>query len=112
VAVGAVELCLERDYITTFGLGTGDSDFTPLVHKLREHNKQVIGLGVQMSTSALLPPACDEFLFYERLEGVEVPKPRFIVPPSSGGSGGPRRRPEDAACRSPHLDGRSARVRA
>ncbi len=80
MAVDAVEMCLERDYITTFVLGTGDSDFTPLVHKLREHNKQVIGLGIQMSTSALLPPACDEFLFYERLEGVEVPKRRAIVP--------------------------------
>ncbi len=91
MAVDAVELCLERDYITTFVLGTGDSDFTPLVHKLREHNKQVIGLGVQMSTSALLPPACDEFLFYERLEGVEVPKRRIIVP---RGSGGRRRRPQ------------------
>ena len=79
MAVDAIELCLERDYITTFVLGTGDSDFTPLVHKLREHDKQVIGLGVQMSTSALLPPACDEFLFYERLEGVEVPKRRAIV---------------------------------
>jgi len=91
MAVDAVELCLERDYITTFVLGTGDSDFTPLVHKLREHNKQVIGLGVQMSTSALLPPACDEFLFYERLEGVEVPKRRIIVP---RGPGGRRRRPQ------------------
>ncbi len=93
MAVDAVELCLERDYITTFVLGTGDSDFTPLVHKLREHNKQVIGLGVQMSTSALLPPACDEFLFYERLEGVEVPAKgrRTIVPRGRGGRG---RRPQ------------------
>ena len=61
----------ERGYITTFVLGTGDSDFTPLVHKLRELNRRVIGIGVEASTSALLPPACDEFLFYERLEGVE-----------------------------------------
>ena len=43
----------------------------PLVHKLRELNRRVIGIGVEASTSALLPPACDEFLFYERLEGVE-----------------------------------------
>jgi hypothetical protein len=57
-------------------LGTGDSDFTPLVHKLRELNRRVIGIGIEASTSALLPPACDEFLFYERLEGVEVAKPR------------------------------------
>jgi uncharacterized protein (TIGR00288 family) len=71
MAVDAVELSFERDYITTFVLGTGDSDFTPLVHKLRELNKRVIGVGIESSTSALLPPACDEFLFYERLEGVE-----------------------------------------
>jgi uncharacterized protein (TIGR00288 family) len=71
MAVDAIELCFERNYITTFVLGTGDSDFTPLVHKLRELNRRVIGIGVEASTSALLPPACDEFLFYERLEGVE-----------------------------------------
>ena len=69
MAVDAIELCFERDYITTFVLGTGDSDFTPLVHKLRELNRRVIGIGIEASTSALLPPACDEFLFYERLEG-------------------------------------------
>ncbi|MCU1467300.1 MAG: hypothetical protein JWM72_3228 [Actinomycetia bacterium] len=72
MAVDAIELCFERDYITTFVLGTGDSDFTPLVHKLRELNRRVIGIGVEASTSSLLPPACDEFLFYERLEGVEL----------------------------------------
>jgi hypothetical protein len=55
---------------------TGDSDFTPLVHKLRELNKRVIGVGVEKTTSALLPPACDEFLYYDRLEGVEIPPAR------------------------------------
>jgi uncharacterized protein (TIGR00288 family) len=75
MAVDAVELSFERDYITTFVLGTGDSDFTPLVHKLRELNRRVIGIGVEASTSALLPAACDEFLFYERLEGVEPKRP-------------------------------------
>src|SRR3954447_4200655 len=75
MAVDAVELSFERDYITTFVLGTGDSDFTPLVHKLRELNKRVIGIGVEASTSALLPASCDEFLFYERLEGVEAKRP-------------------------------------
>lgn len=74
MAVDAIELCFERDYITTYVIGTGDSDFTPLVAKLRELNRRVIGLGLQASTSALLPPACDEFLFYERLEGVHVPE--------------------------------------
>lgn len=71
LAVDALEMAFERDYLTTFVIGTGDSDFTPLVHKLRELNKKVIGVGVKNSTSALLPPACDEFLFYDRLEGVE-----------------------------------------
>jgi uncharacterized protein (TIGR00288 family) len=71
MAVDAIELSFERDYVTTFVLGTGDSDFTPLVHKLRELNRRVIGIGVEASTSALLPAACDEFLFYERLEGIE-----------------------------------------
>ncbi|HEY5172230.1 MAG TPA: NYN domain-containing protein [Acidimicrobiia bacterium] len=78
MAVDAIELCFERDYITTFVLGTGDSDFTPLVHKLRELNRRVIGIGVEASTSALLPPACDEFLFYERLEGVEPAEARRV----------------------------------
>ena len=71
MVVDAIEVAFERDYITTFVICTGDSDFTPLVHKLRELNKKVIGVGVKASTSALLPPACDEFLFYENLDGVE-----------------------------------------
>ena len=69
LAVDALELALEREYITTFVIGSGDSDFTPLVLKLRELNKRVIGVGVEGSTSELLPGACDEFLFYERLAG-------------------------------------------
>jgi uncharacterized LabA/DUF88 family protein len=75
MAVDAIELCFERDYITTYVIGTGDSDFTPLVGKLRELNRRVIGVGLAASTSSLLPPACDEFLFYERLEGVNLPEP-------------------------------------
>lgn len=70
MAVDAIELAFEREYVTTFVICTGDSDFTPLVHKLRELNKKVIGVGVKASTSNMLPPACDEFLFYDNLEGV------------------------------------------
>ena len=88
MAVDAIELAFERDYVTTFVIGTGDSDFTPLVHKLRELNKRVIGVGVRASTSNMLPPACDEFLFYESLEGVEVRAPQES--PSRG------RRPKEA----------------
>jgi uncharacterized protein (TIGR00288 family) len=76
MAVDALELAFERDYISTFVLCTGDSDFTPLVHKLRELNKRVIGVGIEKTTSALLPPACDEFFYYDRLEGVEIPPTR------------------------------------
>jgi len=83
MAVDAIELAYERSFITTFAIGTGDSDFTPLVHKLREMDKRVIGIGVQSSTSKLLPPACDEFLFYDRLPGVEQapaePVPTAVV---------------------------------
>jgi NYN domain-containing protein/OST-HTH/LOTUS domain-containing protein len=71
MAVDAIELAFEREFVTTFAIGTGDSDFTPLMHKLREMDKRVIGIGVQSSTSKLLPAACDEFLFYDRLPGVE-----------------------------------------
>jgi uncharacterized protein (TIGR00288 family) len=86
MAVDAVELAFEREYISTFVICTGDSDFTPLVHKLRELNKRVIGVGVEKSTSALLPPACDEFLYYDRLEGVDTP-------PARGRRGRPARLP-------------------
>lgn len=72
MAVDAIELAYERGFVTTFAIGTGDSDFTPLMHKLREMDKRVIGIGVQSSTSALLPAACDEFLFYDRLPGVDA----------------------------------------
>ncbi len=92
MAVDAVQLAFERGFVTTFAIGTGDSDFTPLVHKLRELDKRVIGIGVQSSTSALLPPACDEFLFYDRLPGVEPsqqPRPR--------GRGGRGRQPAAAS---------------
>ncbi|NBE79939.1 NYN domain-containing protein [Micromonospora rubida] len=90
MAVDAVELAFERAYVSTFVICTGDSDFTPLVHKLRELNKRVIGVGVEKSTSALLPPACDEFLYYDRLEGVDAP-------PTRGRRGRPARLPHAEA---------------
>lgn len=80
MTVDALELAFERQYVSTFVLCTGDSDFTPLVDKLRALNKRVIGVGVERSTSALLPPACDEFLFYDHLDGVEIPQPKRARP--------------------------------
>ena len=70
MAVDAMELALTRDFVSTFVICSGDSDFTPLVSKLRQLNKRVIGVGIKGSTSAMLPPACDEFLFYDRLDAV------------------------------------------
>jgi uncharacterized protein (TIGR00288 family) len=85
MVVDALEVAFERSYVSTFVLCTGDSDFTPLVQKLRELNKRVIGVGVEKSTSALLPPACDEFIYYDRLEGVEIQPAR----PRRGRPAGP-----------------------
>jgi uncharacterized protein (TIGR00288 family) len=94
MAVDAIELSFERDYITTFVICTGDSDFTPLVAKLRELNKRVIGVGLEASTSRMLPPACDEFLFYERLEGVNAPPSKRRGESGRGrGRGGRDRQP-------------------
>ncbi|AVT38520.1 PIN domain-containing protein [Plantactinospora sp. BB1] len=99
MAVDAVELAFERGYISTFVICTGDSDFTPLVHKLRELNKRVIGVGVEKSTSALLPPACDEFLYYDRLEGVDIPstRPRRGRPTRPTGPEAPQAGPDQQA---------------
>lgn len=79
MAIDAVELALDRTYISTFVIGTGDSDLSPLVHKLREFDRRVIGVGVKASTSKLLPPACDEFLFYDNL---------VTTPPKKGSGSG------------------------
>ncbi|MET8357677.1 PIN domain-containing protein [Micromonospora sp. NPDC005171] len=95
MAVDAIELAFERDYISTFVICSGDSDFTPLVHKLRELNKRVIGVGVEGSTSGLLPPACDEFLYYDRLEGVDIPPARGRrARPATRQAGAEQRPPE------------------
>ncbi|MEX0796116.1 MAG: NYN domain-containing protein [Acidimicrobiia bacterium] len=94
LVVDAIELAFERDYVGTFVICTGDSDFTPLVHKLRELNKKVIGVGVKASTSALLPPACDEFLFYENLEGVEPGRPKGTPQPQAESKGETETEPE------------------
>ncbi len=70
MAIDAIELALDREYLSTFVICTGDSDLSPLVQKLRELDRRVIGVGVRGSTSKLLPPACDEFMFYDNLVNV------------------------------------------
>ncbi len=65
MVVDALDLCYSKDHVNFFVIASGDSDFTPLVSKLRENDKIVIGLGVKNSTSPLFVENCDEFIFYE-----------------------------------------------
>jgi len=67
MVVDALDLCYTKEHIDTFVIVSGDSDFSPLVSKLRENAKSVIGVGVKNSTSDLLVNNCDEFIFYDDL---------------------------------------------
>ncbi len=67
MVVDALDLCYAKDHIDIFALLSGDSDFSPLVSKLKENDKRVIGCGVKSSTSNLLIAACDEFIYYDDL---------------------------------------------
>ncbi len=67
LVVDALDLCYTKAHVDTFVIISGDSDFSPLVSKLRENAKQVIGVGVKQSTSDLLIANCDEFIFYDDL---------------------------------------------
>lgn len=67
MVVDALDLCYTKSHVDTFVIISGDSDFSPLVSKLRENNKVVIGVGVKKSTSDLLIANCDEFIFYDDL---------------------------------------------
>jgi len=92
LVVDAMELAFTRDYIDTFVLLSGDSDFTPLVMRLKELNKRVIGIGTRGSTSRLLVDACDEFIFYRNIKrGSMEEKSRSEKPDSS------QRRPRPSA---------------
>ncbi len=67
MVVDALDLCYTKPHVDTFVILSGDSDFSPLVSKLRENNKTVIGVGVKDSTSELLAASCDEFIYYDDL---------------------------------------------
>ena len=68
LCVDAMDLCYSKAHIDTFVIVSGDSDFSPLVSKLKANGKRVIGLGMKESTSNLLSDNCDEFIYYEALE--------------------------------------------
>lgn len=67
MVVDALDLCYTKGHVDTFVIISGDSDFSPLVSKLRENNKTVIGVGVKNSTADLLTANCDEFIYYDDL---------------------------------------------
>jgi uncharacterized protein (TIGR00288 family) len=67
MVVDALDLCYSKQHIDVFALISGDSDFSPLVSKLKENNKRVLGCGVKSSTSDLLIANCDEFMYYDDL---------------------------------------------
>jgi uncharacterized protein (TIGR00288 family) len=67
MVVDALDMCYTKPHVETFVIVSGDSDFSPLVAKLRENNKDVIGIGVKNSTSDLLTASCDEFIYYDDL---------------------------------------------
>ena len=74
MVVDALDLCYTKAHVDTFVIISGDSDFSPLVSKLRENNKTVIGIGVKKSTSDLLMANCDEFIYYDDLVREQKPK--------------------------------------
>ncbi|OGA51234.1 MAG: NYN domain-containing protein [Betaproteobacteria bacterium RIFCSPLOWO2_12_FULL_63_13] len=76
MVVDALDLCYTKSHVDTFGIISGDSDFSPLVSKLRENAKIVIGVGVKNSTSDLLIANCDEFIFYDDLVREDEAKKR------------------------------------
>jgi uncharacterized protein (TIGR00288 family) len=81
MVVDALDLCYTKEHIETFVIISGDSDFSPLVSKLRENAKTVIGVGVKNSTSDLLISNCDEFIYYDDLVR-EVPATRKASKPA------------------------------
>jgi uncharacterized protein (TIGR00288 family) len=83
MVVDALDLCYTKSHVDTFVIISGDSDFSPLVSKLRENNKVVIGVGVKKSTSDLLIANCDEFIYYDDLvrETAEKAKKRIRKKP-------------------------------
>jgi uncharacterized LabA/DUF88 family protein len=100
MVVDALDLCYTKAHIDTFVIISGDSDFSPLVSKLRENAKTVIGVGVKTSTSDLLINSCHEFIFYDdlivenalphrRARGAPQPKTAAKTPEKAPGQKGP-----------------------
>ena len=94
MVVDALDLCYTKSHVDTFAIISGDSDFSPLVSKLRENDKTVIGVGVKQSTSDLFITNCDEFIYYDDLVRSEGRRKRQA----------PREKPERAKNQGPPLE--------
>jgi uncharacterized protein (TIGR00288 family) len=94
MVVDALDLCYTKSHIDAFVIISGDSDFSPLISKLKENGKSVIGIGVRGSASSLLISNCDEFIFYEDLVRINAPqkapakKPAAAAPSVKEAAGG------------------------
>jgi len=86
MVVDALDLCYTKSHVDTFVIISGDSDFSPLVSKLRENAKTVIGVGVKNSTSDLLIANCDEFIYYDDLVREDEAKRRNAAKRKEGGA--------------------------
>ncbi len=95
MVVDALDLCYTKEHVDTFVIVSGDSDFSPLVSKLRENAKTVIGVGVKNSSSDLLINNCDEFIYYDDLVRQDEQKRRAAKKrreaAPAGGAGNPQR---------------------
>ena len=102
LVVDALDLCYTKSHVNTFVIISGDSDFSPLVSKLRENAKYVIGVGVKQSTSDLLIANCDEFIFYDDLvresRRVAAKRDARVAEPA------PKRSPDEAGSRKEELE--------
>ena len=109
LVVDALDLCYTKSHVDTFVIISGDSDFSPLVSKLRENAKHVIGVGVKQSTSDLLIANCDEFIFYDDLVRDREAKRAAANRKDPAKEAAPRRSPEDEKKRKDDQDARRAK---
>jgi uncharacterized LabA/DUF88 family protein len=107
MVVDALDLCYTKAHVNTFVIISGDSDFSPLVSKLRENAKYVIGVGVKQSTSDLLTANCDEFIFYDDLVRDSQ---RQSARREGRDQVQPRRSPEEEAKRKAEMDARRTKA--
>ncbi|RQS19875.1 NYN domain-containing protein [Burkholderia sp. Bp8992] len=107
LVVDALDLCYTKSHVDTFVIISGDSDFSPLVSKLRENAKKVIGVGVKKSTSDLLVANCDEFIFYDDLVREQQRALAKREQQQRAGNGGAKR-PDEPSSRKHDMDARKA----